>query len=164
MEENNSVLMGTAATIILFFFSIAYNLIWGVLFIVVTRYQDYKYEECGTLVKWNNALYIMYFIIAFLSLIQFIFQLIQNKYKKDSSIPSIIIGCKSCLNCFGGLTILIGINVEYMKVPIKEDCGSLNKLNLAFIITEWGLYGCFCLFTLAAGIFATCKNNNEDDQ
>lgn len=153
--------MGTAATILLFLSSIAYNLVWGCLFIAMIGYKDFK-DQCNTLVQWNKALYIMYFVIASLSLLQFIFQIIQNKYKKDSNIPSIIIGCKSCLNCFGGLSILIGINVEYMRVPIKDECGSLNKLNLAFIITEWGLYGCFCLFTCAAGIFASCKNSDEE--
>ena len=161
MEENNSLLMGTASTVVLFLLSIAYNLIWGVLFLVKIHENNIE-KECLTLAKWNKALYIMYFIIASLSLLQFIFQLINNKYKKDSNIPSILIGCKSCLNCFGGLTILIGICVEYFKIEKKDTCGSIWKVNLAFIITEFSLYGLFCLFTLSAGIFATCKNNEDE--
>ena len=161
MEENNSVLMGTAATIGLFLLSIAYNLTWAVLFFVMIGYNDFE-PDCNKLVIWNHALYIMYFIIASMSLLQFIFQLINNKFKKESNVPSILIGCKSCLNCFGGLIILVGICVEYFKVNDKSHCGSLQKVNLSFIVTEFSIYALFCLFTLSAGIFASCKNSDDE--
>jgi hypothetical protein len=137
-----SVFMGTFFTIIVLLISVSYGMTWGVLFLVWISHTDY-HPICETIISWDKALYISQFILAGLHLISSVIQLISSGYDQDSNIPKYIMGCRSCFLFIAGFTILIGINISYFSNEDIALCGDLQKLNLAFIITEWTIIS-FC--------------------
>jgi len=139
-----SIFMGTFFTILVLLLSVSYGMVWGILFLIYTN-ED-RDPSCANLVSWDKALYIVQFLSAGLHLISSIIQLVATSYDKESSIPKYIMGCRSCLVYLAGITILIGINVSYFSHEDITKCGNLKNLNLAYIITEWTIFGsCICL-------------------
>lgn len=147
-----SIFMGTFFTILVLLLSMAYGMTWGILFLIYTK-AEYP-PVCQSIVGWDKALYIVHFISSGLHLVSSIFQLIATSYNKESTIPKYIMGFRSCLNYIAGISILIGINVSYFSNPNIDQCGDLTGLNLAYIITEWTIFGSCILFVCAICIFS----------
>lgn len=150
-EKFKSIFMGTLCTIILLLISLSYGITWGVLFLIYTKKDEFSNEECQELKRWDRALYIVHFICAFLHLISSVIQLLASAYDKDSNIAQYITFFRSCINYIAGIVILIGINVAYVRLEDTSICGSLSKLNLAYIICEWAIIGFFICF-----VFVVC--------
>lgn len=148
-KKVRSIFMSTFFTILLLLLNMSYGMIWGILFLIYTEKEkknpDYD-PICNGIVDWDKALYIVQFISTGLHLISSIFQLVAMNYDQDSSIPKYLMGFRSCIVYIAGMTILLGINIAYFNHEDISKCGSLKGLNLAYIITEWTIYGfCICL-------------------
>ena len=152
-QTNKPIFMGTVFTLILLLISLSYGLAWAILFLVYTSQYEYD-PSCSTLISWDRALYITQFISSGLHIISSVIQLISSSYDIESSIPKYITGCRSCIVYVAGITNLVGINVTYFKHGTIEICADLQKLNLAYIITEWTIMGSFICFVCSICIIS----------
>ncbi len=172
LEENSEnrvkkIFMGTFFTILLLLLNLSYGLVWGILFSVYTEKEinDPNYDiTCNNIVSWDKALYIVQFISTGLHLISSIFQLIATNYDQDSNIPKYLMGIRSCIVYIAGMTILLGINVAYFNHENIDACGSLKSLNLAFIITEWTIYGFCCCLVCVVCVFTIIFKRRKKNQ
>ncbi len=139
-------LNSTSCTLIMFLFIVGYEIAIAILFLFFS--YDVIQPQCQTLVAWNKALYILYFLSALLNIIATLIQIITNLKDSENYLPKCIIGIRSAIHYVAGIVMLIGINVNYVNIENIEECGKRFKiLNLVFIIFEWILIGGF-LFSL----------------
>jgi len=141
-------LNSTTCTLIMFLLVVVYELTLAILFLFFSL--DVKPPECITLVNWNIALYVLYFLSALLNIIATIIQITTNMKDTENYIPKCIIGIRTAIHYITGIVILIGINVSYVNIPNIDVCGNnFVMLNYAYIILEWILIGGLTIFLIA---------------
>ena len=86
-------LNSTTCTLIMFLLVVVYELTLAILFLFFSL--DVKPPECITLVNWNIALYVLYFLSALLNIIATIIQITTNMKDTENYIPKCIIGIRN---------------------------------------------------------------------
>jgi hypothetical protein len=141
---------GTIWSIMALLLSVSYGVIWGSFFLVYSSRDVYP-KTCQTLIKWDQAIYILYFISVSLHLVSTLIQFIVNTRDRESPIPKFITAFRSCLSYLAGMAILIGLTLEYASLEEPEKCGDLAKINMIYIILEWTI-----LLTCVLFVYVVC--------
>ena len=125
---------------------IGMNITFIVLFIIHTgKLKDIT--TCASLISWDKGLYISIIIYTVSSLIG-------NIYKLQSigqEINSVTFQFFEFINKASGLSVFvcwIGIQVVYFNLEVQGSCGTLGKVNFAYIITNYVLMGIVLLSCL----------------
>ena len=114
-----------------------------------------KYDECRKLRRWNRVLYIglgisfLFFIIC---------TVLQIKNQGKEKYVSILLLIRTVFNYIIGLFFLISITSVYFGISgdVMDNCPSVKKVDLAYIICEWAIFSVCIIFHYAIVIFFVC--------
>ena len=148
---------------------LATNITFISLFVIHSKkYKDSIY--CENLIHWDKALWISMIIYSTLSLLSNCIKLATDPDSSGAALTD------SCLGCAGTALLVcwIGIQVVYFNLeePLEGTagvCGSLGKVNLAYIVTQYAMIGliplmciCGCICAACSGCSCDCfKSNNQ---
>mmetsp|Transcript_22449 Transcript_22449/g.23380 ORF Transcript_22449/g.23380 Transcript_22449/m.23380 type:complete len:259 (+) Transcript_22449:30-806(+) len=140
----------TIALIVFLSVTLAYSILFIVLFVIFIEKDTSKFEDCHMLKSWDISMYIILGISTILSVISYVLQLNNNINNEDWPGAPILLTAVRCITGFATLVNFIGIQVVYFNIE-RGLCGKLGELNLAFIITTYVL-----LLTLIVLFYVLC--------
>jgi hypothetical protein len=170
IEKNKDYIIskfgGTSRTLLSTIISSIYTLIFFILLLYYNEYNsdsdefekdiyNNKYDECRKLRRWNRVLYIglgisfLFFIIC---------TVLQIKNQGKEKYVSILLLIRTVFNYIIGLFFLISITSVYFGISgdVMDNCPSVKKVDLAYIICEWAIFSVCIIFHYAIVIFFVC--------
>ena len=170
IEKNKDYIIskfgGTSRTLLSTIISSIYTLIFFILLLYYNEYNsdsdefekdiyNNKYDECRKLRRWNRVLYIglgisfVFFIIC---------TALQIKNQGKEKYVSILLLIRTVFNYIIGLFFLISITSVYFGISgdVMDNCPSVKKVDLAYIICEWAIFSVCIIFHYAIVIFFVC--------
>ena len=170
IEKNKDYIIskfgGTSRTLLSTIISSIYTLIFFILLLYYNEYNsdsdefekdiyNNKYDECRKLRRWNRVLYIglgisfVFFIIC---------TVLQIKNQGKEKYVSILLLIRTVFNYIIGLFFLISITSVYFGISgdVMDNCPSVKKVDLAYIICEWAIFSVCIIFHYAIVIFFVC--------
>ena len=170
IEKNKDYIIskfgGTSRTLLSTIISSIYTLIFFILLLYYNEYNsdsdefekdiyNNKYDECRKLRRWNRVLYIglgisfLFFIIC---------TVLQIKNQGKEKFVSILLLIRTVFNYIIGLFFLISITSVYFGISgdVMDNCPSVKKVDLAYIICEWAIFSVCIIFHYAIVIFFVC--------
>ena len=170
IEKNKDLIIqkfgGTSRTLLSTIVSSIYTLTF---FILLLYYNEKKYdankgfgvgEECNKLKKWNRVLYVELSISFIFFIICTILQ-IQNQGREKY--VSILLLIRTIFNYIIGLFFLISITCVYFSIDNMDNCPTVKKVDLAYIIIEWIIFSsCIILHYAIVIFFVCCKAKRKE--
>ena len=170
IEKNKDYIIskfgGTSRTLLSTIISSIYTLIFFILLLYYNEYNsdsdefekdiyNNKYDECRKLRRWNRVLYIglgisfVFFIVC---------TVLQIKNQGKEKYVSILLLIRTVFNYIIGLFFLISITSVYFGISgdVMDNCPSVKKVDLAYIICEWAIFSVCIIFHYAIVIFFVC--------
>ena len=170
IEKNKDYIIskfgGTSRTLLSTIISSIYTLIFFILLLYYNEYNsdsdefekdiyNNKYDECRKLRRWNRVLYIglgisfLFFIIC---------TVLQIKNQGKEKYVSILLLIRTVFNYIIGLFFLISITSVYFSISgdVMDNCPTVRKIDLAYIICEWAIFSVCIIFHYAIVIFFVC--------
>ena len=170
IEKNKDYIIskfgGTSRTLLSTIISSIYTLIFFILLLYYNEYNsdsdefekdiyNNKYDECRKLRRWNRVLYIglgisfVFFIVC---------TVLQIKNQGKEKYVSILLLIRTIFNYIIGLFFLISITSVYFGISgdVMDNCPSVKKVDLAYIICEWAIFSVCIIFHYAIVIFFVC--------
>ena len=170
IEKNKDYIIskfgGTSRTLLSTIISSIYTLIFFILLLYYNEYNsdsdefekdiyNNKFDECRKLRRWNRVLYIglgisfLFFIIC---------TVLQIKNQGKEKYVSILLLIRTVFNYIIGLFFLISITSVYFGISgdVMDNCPSVKKVDLAYIICEWAIFSVCIIFHYAIVIFFVC--------
>ena len=170
IEKNKDYIIskfgGTSRTLLSTIISSIYTLIFFILLLYYNEYNsdsdefekdiyNNKYDECRKLRRWNRVLYIglgisfVFFIIC---------TVLQIKNQGKEKYVSILLLIRTVFNYIIGLFFLISITSVYFGISgdVMDNCPTVRKVDLAYIICEWAIFSVCIIFHYAIVIFFVC--------
>ena len=170
IEKNKDYIIskfgGTSRTLLSTIISSIYTLIFFILLLYYNEYNsdsdefekdiyNNKYDECRKLRRWNRVLYIglgisfLFFIIC---------TVLQIKNQGKEKYVSILLLIRTVFNYIIGLFFLISITSVYFGISgdVMDNCPTVRKVDLAYIICEWAIFSVCIIFHYAIVIFFVC--------
>ena len=170
IEKNKDYIIskfgGTSRTLLSTIISSIYTLTFFILLLYYNEYNsdsdEYekdiyngKYDECRKLRRWNRVLYIglgisfVFFIIC---------TVLQIKNQGKEKYVSILLLIRTVFNYIIGLFFLISITSVYFGISgdVLDNCPTVRKVDLAYIICEWAIFSVCIIFHYAIVIFFVC--------
>ena len=170
IEKNKDYIIskfgGTSRTLLSTIISSIYTLIFFILLLYYNEYNsdsdefekdiyNNKYDECKKLRRWNRVLYIglgisfVFFIVC---------TVLQIKNQGKEKYVSILLLIRTVFNYIIGLFFLISITSVYFGISgdVMDNCPTVRKVDLAYIICEWAIFSVCIIFHYAIVIFFVC--------
>ena len=170
IEKNKDYIIskfgGTSRTLLSTIISSIYTVIFFILLLYYNEYNsdsdeyekdiyNNKYDECRKLKRWNRVLYIglgisfVFFIVC---------TVLQIKNQGKEKYVSILLLIRTVFNYIIGLFFLISITSVYFGISgdVMDNCPTVRKVDLAYIICEWAIFSVCIIFHYAIVIFFVC--------
>ena len=135
-----AILKTTVGLVSLLIIIFGFNLTFVILLTINIYDDSLNYEEmgCKALVKWDTGIFIVLIILMTTNALNLLIVLFR-KSNEDSGFQKFL-SLLFNLSALAGLTLFIGVQVVYFKLK-KDQCGTLGKISLAYIITTYSVLG-----------------------